>query len=77
MPATSKEVDVLGQILARTQPALGPSEICPTSATKETAPKGRFPFCRAEAGEGARTLDPQLGKLMLYQLSYARGSTRL
>ncbi len=25
-----------------------------------------------EAGEGARTLDPQLGKLMLYQLSYAR-----
>src|SRR4029079_14248020 len=25
-----------------------------------------------EAGEGARTHDPQLGKLMLYQLSYAR-----
>jgi hypothetical protein len=25
-----------------------------------------------QAGEGARTLDPQLGKLMLYQLSYAR-----
>ena len=26
----------------------------------------------AEAGDGARTHDPQLGKLMLYQLSYAR-----
>jgi hypothetical protein len=26
----------------------------------------------AEAGEGTRTLDPQLGKLMLYQLSYTR-----
>ena len=28
----------------------------------------------AEAGDGARTHDPQLGKLMLYQLSYARSS---
>jgi hypothetical protein len=26
----------------------------------------------AKAGDGARTHDPQLGKLMLYQLSYAR-----
>jgi transposase InsO family protein len=26
----------------------------------------------AQAGDGARTHDPQLGKLMLYQLSYAR-----
>ena len=25
-----------------------------------------------EAGKGIRTLDPQLGKLMLYQLSYSR-----
>lgn len=25
-----------------------------------------------EAGDGARTRDPQLGKLMLYQLSYSR-----
>src|SRR3954452_15648590 len=32
---------------------------------------------KAEAGEGARTLDPQLGKLMLYQLSYARVPTIL
>src|SRR6059036_1982379 len=27
---------------------------------------------RARAGDGARTRDPQLGRLMLYQLSYAR-----
>ena len=26
----------------------------------------------SEAGDGVRTHDPQLGKLMLYQLSYAR-----
>jgi hypothetical protein len=26
----------------------------------------------SKAGDGARTHDPQLGKLMLYQLSYAR-----
>jgi hypothetical protein len=27
---------------------------------------------RAKADDGARTHDPQLGKLMLYQLSYVR-----
>src|SRR3972149_3591382 len=27
------------------------------------------------AGDGARTRDPQLGKLMLYQLSYSRNTT--
>ena len=27
------------------------------------------------AGNGVRTRDPQLGKLMLYQLSYARSQT--
>jgi hypothetical protein len=29
-----------------------------------------------EAGDGDRTHDPQLGKLMLYQLSYARVERR-
>ena len=29
-----------------------------------------------QAGDGARTHDPQLGKLMLYQLSYARVGSR-
>jgi hypothetical protein len=31
------------------------------------------PIGQAKAGEGIRTLDIQLGKLTLYQLSYARG----
>jgi hypothetical protein len=29
-----------------------------------------------EAGDGTRTRDPQLGRLMLYQLSYTRVSHR-
>ena len=29
------------------------------------------------AGDGTRTRDPELGKLMLYQLSYARTAARL
>jgi hypothetical protein len=29
----------------------------------------------SKAGNGARTRDPQLGKLMLYQLSYSRVNT--
>ena len=33
------------------------------------------PFVRA--GNGARTRDPQLGKLMLYQLSYPRAEPRI
>ena len=32
---------------------------------------------RRKAGEGTRTLDIQLGKLALYQLSYARERRRL
>jgi hypothetical protein len=34
--------------------------------------KALFPGPICEAGERARSVDPQLGKLMLYQLSYAR-----
>ena len=30
-----------------------------------------------EAGDGPRTRDPQLGKLMLYQLSYSRSSVTI
>ena len=29
------------------------------------------------AGKGTRTLDPDLGKVVLYQLSYSRGVTQL
>ena len=31
-------------------------------------------FDSLKAGNGTRTRDPQLGKLMLYQLSYARNT---
>jgi hypothetical protein len=43
-------------------------------ATAESGEDGYGPLARmsTEAGDGARTHDPQLGKLMLYQLSYAR-----
>src|SRR5690606_36448529 len=34
---------------------------------------GRHCAGDVQAGDGARTRDPQLGKLMLYQLSYSRG----
>ena len=30
------------------------------------------PACSLRAGDGTRTRDPQLGRLMLYQLSYTR-----
>jgi hypothetical protein len=39
-------------------------------ASKKT--ESPFAGLSYEAGDGARTHDPQLGKLMLYQLSYAR-----
>ena len=44
----------------------------------EAQPERRKPALRAgllidaKAGDGTRTHDPQLGKLMLYQLSYTR-----
>ena len=36
---------------------------------------GGFLFFRA--GKGTRTLDPDLGKVVLYQLSYSRRVTQL
>ena len=33
-------------------------------------------FC-FRAGKGTRTLDPDLGKVVLYQLSYSRGVAQL
>jgi hypothetical protein len=49
------------------------SPACPTPGSPEKGPNYdlRDPF-GARAGDRARTGDPQLGKLMLYQLSYAR-----
>ena len=43
-----------------------PSSTCRVSASASSS------RMNPEAGDGARTHDPQLGKLMLYQLSYAR-----
>ena len=40
-------------------------------------PKPRLSGAFLRAGDGARTHDPQLGKLMLYQLSYARVGYRV
>ncbi len=43
------------------------------------APQGPKPlrrFLLSEAGDRTRTGDPQLGKLMLYQLSYARDARK-
>ena len=34
-------------------------------------------FKPSRAGDGVRTRDPQLGKLMLYQLSYVRATRSL
>ena len=44
-----------------------------SSVETTTAPSGAAIFALLrEAGDEARTRDPQLGKLMLYQLSYSR-----
>ena len=48
---------------------------CSTTSTKREA---RLPFGYSGAGEEARTLDLNLGKVALYQLSYSRfARTRL
>jgi hypothetical protein len=50
---------------------LAPIDECRSDVVSEEPP--RFtPSIRNGAGEGTRTLDIQLGKLTLYQLSYAR-----
>ena len=46
---------------------LRPGDVAPGTAT--TTPPPSIP---TKAGKGIRTLDIQLGKLTLYQLSYAR-----
>ena len=50
--------------------------------SRDTHPRSNSPLGRllswgdCEAGEGVRTLDIQLGRLTLYQLSYTRGERR-
>ncbi len=45
-----------------------------TATQREARPDGSLPTGRWNLGarDGVRTRDPQLGKLMLYQLSYSR-----
>jgi hypothetical protein len=63
---------------ARTWTFLIQSQAC--CQLHQGAVRGPFPVAGCmlhgrgvQAGDGARTRDPQLGKLMLYQLSYSRG----
>jgi hypothetical protein len=50
---------------------LHPVEPRKKAGTPDAKPQ-EFPAFRTGAGNGIRTRDPQLGKLMLYQLSYSR-----
>ena len=79
-PATASQVKASRAIAARRKIDLVGLAICAQQGT--VAPPARkadnrpcFPRYlgeRRKAGEGTRTLDIQLGKLALYQLSYAR-----
>ncbi len=40
---------------------------------KKGKARDAFPFCLSGAAEESRTLDLNLGKVALYQLSYCRG----
>jgi hypothetical protein len=50
--------------------ALGQPELARAAAPERES--SRLSGLSVEAGDGTRTHDPQLGKLMLYQLSYTR-----
>jgi hypothetical protein len=57
----------------RSLSAAAPARIRPTRRSGTPSPDGAF----LEADDGVRTRDPQLGKLMLYQLSYVREASSL
>jgi hypothetical protein len=68
--ATSPEASFLAEL-----PLLGSNQDSsdPESDVLPVTPRGSNSIRqRMQAGDGARTRDPQLGKLMLYQLSYSR-----
>ena len=48
------------------------SRVRPYSHSNTKKPSKSWAFC-IRAGKGTRTLDPDLGKVVLYQLSYSRG----
>ena len=53
---------------------LGPYPKNSKNPGRTLSPTGAFAYHRA--GDRARTGDPQLGKLMLYQLSYSRAADK-
>ncbi len=65
----------MSQIMPHPLPREVSGPVPPQSIKKESHLIGGFSFFRA--GKGTRTLDPDLGKVVLYQLSYSRGVTQL
>jgi hypothetical protein len=62
------------------KPRLGRKMVVQGCFPGEVSKKKTTPFPKVvlmRAGNGIRTRDPQLGKLMLYQLSYSRKEFRL
>ncbi len=69
------EAGVHGPADGASYPPLRPrrsTEPCPSFAPPQDLVTPRGPLVPDQAGDGTRTRDPQLGKLMLYQLSYSR-----
>ncbi len=62
------------------EPEKGRGPLCHQGAPQmeiSVLDRSQLPAATSGAGEEVRTLDPELGKLMLYQLSYARIRVRL
>ena len=49
-----------------------PANDTPTTNTNGNGSAPSPPFVQPRAGNGTRTRDPNLGKVVLYQLSYSR-----
>ena len=56
-------------------PESGVLPVTPRGSSARSPLQGLSLHGQEKAGDGARTRDPQLGKLMLYQLSYSRRSS--
>src|SRR5689334_11303730 len=74
MPGTGLEPvrDCSHGILSPTRLPISPPRRRHSANTKEGAARGRSLFLSSRAGNGTRTRDPNLGKVVLYQLSYSR-----
>ena len=67
-----------GSSRGRGRPRMAPAGVAPPEASggsdakNPVGPISPTGFCRARAGNRTRTGDPNLGKVVLYQLSYSR-----